>query len=85
MVFALLFLPILALFIAILYVMSCGDGGPGIYGHTRIGRNSRTIREGQLSGTMLQLVAVQDFEGTQSSVERTASDFGQIFHLESKE
>lgn len=42
--FALLLLPILLPIIAVLYVLTRLDGGPGFYGHERVGRNGRTFK-----------------------------------------
>jgi len=40
----LLFLPLLAPLILILFLLACRDGGPGLFGHKRIGRNGRVFR-----------------------------------------
>lgn len=41
---ALLLLPFLAPLIALLWLLARADGGPGFYGHTRIGRHGRRFR-----------------------------------------
>jgi len=43
-VLALLLLPALAPVIAVLWALTRRDGGPGFFGHTRIGRNGRSFR-----------------------------------------
>ncbi|MCA0994797.1 sugar transferase [Alloyangia pacifica] len=43
-VLSLLMLPIIIPVIAVLYVMVRLDGGPGFYGHSRVGRNGRTFQ-----------------------------------------
>lgn len=44
LVLVLIFLPLLAPLVATLALIACRDGGPGFYGHQRIGRNGHVFR-----------------------------------------